>query len=149
MDNTITEGQYRNYLIDPVKDRYARIHGTNILITHEHVKEVTVINTYSNNPAINALLGAAIAGTTGAIVGANDKKSIITIRITWNDGKESIAKVTPYYYNLIYFGMTDTHPINEAAILKEENSDNKVYTIASIIGALCFIIYWAVACSAG
>ena len=90
--NTIVGGAYSGMQLcwNPMgPDKTVYLKGTDITITTEYVTSVQVRNTRDGS----ALKGALVAGLQGALI-AQNMGGYVMLEINWEDGSQSIAKMT-------------------------------------------------------
>lgn len=134
--NLIKSGAYSGYHILPVtinNREYACIKELNMPLTRSKVKSIEVLNGNTGNHAIQ---GAVIGGVAGAIVGS--QISDMLIKITWQNGSESVAEVRSGMYSIMQ--STLYLPEISSESVKKEQDNTKM--IGIIIGIIWLVVYF-------
>lgn len=142
--NTVIAGEYANGEIkisSNGQSAYIFLNGKSKYINKLNVESVKEVNKASAVDGGGALVGYAIAGGAGMLLGG--KQDEIILEIYWKDGKKSLIKATSTVHEAIIISMyNDVTPEQEYAISSKDESARKTGTIiATLIAIFCVILY--------
>ena len=115
------------YVIKGTKTKY---------INKLDAEKVTEVNRSTVNNVGDAMIGEALLGNSGILLGANQKE--ILLEIYWKDGKTSLVKVDNTVHQAMIVGMYKE--VTQTQQLLIEQKDTSTRETSSIIGIIIFVI---------
>ena len=142
--NTVIAGEYANGEIkisSNGQSAYIFLNGKSKYINKLNVESVKEVNKASAVDGGGALVGYAIAGGVGMLLGGTQEE--IILEIYWEDGKKSLIKATSVVQEAIIVSMyNDVTPEQEYEISNKDESARKTGAIiATVIALFCVILY--------
>ena len=142
--NTVIAGEYANGEIkisSNGQSAYIFLNGKSKYINKLNVESVKEVNKASAVDGGGALVGYAIAGGAGMLLGGTQEE--IILEIYWKDGKKSLIKATSVVQEAIIVSMyNDVTPEQEYEISNKDESARKTGAIiTTVIALFCVILY--------
>lgn len=101
--NRVIAGDYNNYGITNTFGVVAIVHGfkTNIKLNSETLDSFEEVDKVEKRSAGKTIVGGALLGGVGALLGATSKKRTHTCKIVFKDGKKSLIELDDNTFKIL------------------------------------------------